>query len=68
MKTKIEVELKPFDVPHYAATKPRLFDVEDEPRKFHLKELDENTLHKLCEEFTNEVFKIAGKNRPPLCA
>ena len=31
-------------------------------------ELDSNTLHTLCSNFRNEVFKLAGKEQPPTAA
>jgi len=34
-------------------------------RTFALRELSANDLNKLCNDFTNSVFKAAGKNQPP---
>lgn len=68
MKTKIEVELKPFQVPNYVLTVSTADKWEDgfrEMPKYHLSELSANTLERLCEDFTREVFKKAGKSRPP---
>ena len=31
-------------------------------------ELDSNTLHALCSDFRNSVFKLAGKEQPPTAA
>ena len=68
MLMTIEVKLKPFSVPNFV-----IVEVESNPRqegfkespKYSLSDLDANTLEKLCEEFTVEVFKKAGKQRPP---
>jgi len=66
MPVKIETELKPFDVP------ARVFIVQAaQPRQggfstclsFELKDLDSDTLEKLCYEFTESIFAAAGKTR-----
>jgi hypothetical protein len=68
MKATIEVKLKPFQVPNFVLTetapKPRQEGIQEAP-KYALEELDAETLEKLCDEFTDAVFKKAGKRRPP---
>jgi len=68
MKATIEVKLKPFSVPNFVLTeaepKPREEGM-TEPPKYALSELNPETLEALCEQFTNEVFRKAGKSRPP---
>lgn len=60
MKFKVEVKLKPFRVPNFV-----LFDKESSDptndTKFALADLDSDTLHKLCDQFREDVFKKAGK-------
>jgi hypothetical protein len=69
MKVKLDVELKPFNVPSFVfiGTPPRS---REEGVKFDsgiaLRDVSAETLEKLCEEFTNAVFKKAGKHRPPI--
>ena len=36
-----------------------------EARKFHLSEVDAETLSKMCDDFRSEIFKKAGKRPPP---
>lgn len=67
MKATIELDLKPFMTPNFVQVKQEPSQRQEgmkEPRSFALSELDENTLERLCENFTNEVFKKAGKTRP----
>lgn len=71
MKVMIEVRLKPFTVPNFV-----IAETEARPRQegvslaqqYRLSALDPETLERLCEEFTNAVFKKAGKQRPPVSA
>ncbi len=68
MKTTIEIKLKPFTVPNFVLVdEDRRLRQEGviESRNFHLSEIDECTLSKMCNDFRNEVFKKAGKNPPP---
>lgn len=81
MKTEIKIEIKPFTLPGYVdearaaaltspapSPAPREVDPADyQPtcRTFALRELSANDLYKLCDDFTNAVFKVAGKSRPP---
>lgn len=71
MKTKIELNLKPFLVPSYVdvVQEPKLREDGFSPEipKFALGDLDSTALNQMCEEFTANVFKKAGKTRPPTC-
>lgn len=68
MKVTIELNLKPFQTPNFV-----LIESEPKPRQdgfqvsnsIPLSEIDPGALEGLCEEFTREVFKKAGKQRPP---
>lgn len=67
MKASLEVELKPFNVPNFVILKPEVGKREDgmkEPISLPLSQLSAGTLEKMCEEFTREVFRKSGKNRP----
>lgn len=64
---KIDLELLPIRVPNYILVKETAGKRQDrfkEGRKFHLSELSEDVLLKLCNDFTDEMFKKAGKVRP----
>lgn len=68
MKAKIEITLKPFQVPNFVLTEQEAGLRQEgmiESPKYALSELSAETLDALCEQFTNEVFKKAGKQRPP---
>jgi hypothetical protein len=64
MKTKIEIEVKPFNTPNVAILRMPMGDGEDTITSIPLKEIDASTLNKLCDDFTDEVFSKAGKSRP----
>ncbi len=68
MKANIELDLKPFMVPNFVLVKGKAIKTSGgdfiEPGKFRLQDLDPQTLAKLCENFTNNVFQKAGKQRP----
>lgn len=66
MKVKIEVDLKPFNVPNFVVIKNRSDGI-DGNTSFALNELDESTIWALCAEFCNEVYKKAGVQPPPTC-
>lgn len=69
MKVKIEMELAPFTVPNYVLVKEEPKPKQEgfiEGRKLHVSELDADTLDRLCEEFTKNIFEKAGKRRPPI--
>lgn len=58
-----EVKLHPFAVPDYVFVetppRPRQEGFAEGP-KFHLKELSEETLNSLCDNFRKEVFRKSG--------
>ncbi len=68
MKVSVDVTLRPFTVPNFVLIEEKERPRSEgfvEPQKFALGDLSSETLEKLCEEFTDSVFKKAGKNRPP---
>jgi len=69
MKAKLDVELKPFNVPNFVII-GSLLRPEGERDKFEngiaISNVSAEALEKLCEEFTDAVFKKAGKQRPPI--
>lgn len=68
MKVNIEIELLPFTVPNYVLVKeqPKLKQEGfTEGRKYHLSELEPETLYSLCEQFKKDVFEKANKRQPP---
>ena len=71
MKTRIEIELRPFTVPNFViqVTPPgdRGQGIQEAP-KYALSDLDPYTLERLCDEFRTEVFNKAGKQQPPQAA
>lgn len=70
MKAQLEVTLKPFIVPNFVILEQPPRSREEgfkEADKVPLSSLDPITLEKLCSDFTNEIFKKAGKTRPPRC-
>jgi len=67
MIAKIEIELAPFTVPNYVLVKETSSErkeLQDEARKFHVSEIDADTLYRMCMDFTDEVFKKANKTQP----
>lgn len=68
MEVNIKLKLKPFTTPNFVLvdepSKPR-GEGFSEGRKFALSELDAETLERMCDDFTREVFKKSGKQRPP---
>jgi hypothetical protein len=69
MKAKLDVELKPFNVPNFVVMDAKARPMEDGVKfdsGIALRDVSVETLEKLCEEFTEAVFKKAGKNRPPV--
>jgi len=61
MKATIEVKIKPFQVPSFVRTYE---DDDGKSSAIALRELSTETLEQLCQEFTDEVFQKAGKERP----
>ena len=67
MKVTLNIELQPFTTPNFvrAALPPgKREDGFKETPCYPLSDLDSLTLHKLCEDFRNEVFRKAGKKQP----
>ena len=65
MHISISLEIHPFSIPEhvFSVQKPGLRQEGFNPTigvKYHLSELDEETLDKLCNEFRKSVFEIAG--------
>ncbi len=68
MKIKYEIELKSFSVPNFVipVAKPGQRQDGFHPREgIPLSEIDADVLWRLCREFTDAVFKKAGKHQPP---
>ena len=69
MKAKLEVELKPFQVPNFVIA-DRPARTREEGVVFEsaipLSDISAETLEKLCDKFTDAVFAKAGKQRPPI--
>lgn len=59
MKTTIQVEILPFNVPGFVVVDG------DEDKSIPLSELDSETLDALCREFRSVIFDRAGKEQPP---
>lgn len=64
MKATIELELQPFSTPNFVrlAKNP---DINTDGQAIPIEALDSWTLEKLCDDFRYEVFRKAGKSRPP---
>lgn len=66
---KHEIELQPFSVPNYVIQKmpvrPRQEGYKEAP-KYHLSELDPETLTELCTQFIVAVREKAGQPDPAL--
>lgn len=66
MKITKNVELRPFTVPNYviqaSTPRPREDGFVESP-KFHIGELDVETLDQLCAQFRKDVFAKAEKYR-----
>lgn len=64
---EMKVKLQPFQTPNYviAESKPGLKqDGMVERPMWHVKEVDENTLSEMCDQFRRDVFEKAGKRDP----
>lgn len=67
MKATLNIELQPFTTPNFVRAVMPLGKREDgfkEAPCYPLSDLDSFTLHKLCEDFRDEVFRKAGKEQP----
>lgn len=69
MEINIKVNIAPFEVP--SAVKiigTRADGIHgSQSQTINLDQIDEYTLEKLCDDFRTNVFKNAGKARPPQC-
>ena len=64
---EMKIRLQPFQTPNYviAESKPGLKqDGMVECPKWHVNEIDEETLSDLCDRFRKDVFAKAGKRDP----
>jgi hypothetical protein len=64
---EMKIKLQAFQVPNYVIAEPRVGLKQDgliEAPKWHLKEVDEETLSKLCDQFRHDVFTKAEKVDP----
>jgi len=62
VKTTIEMELVPFDVP---STVTKAEQIGPDDKHFSLSEIPANTLSAMCDEFRDEIFRKANKLQPP---
>lgn len=63
MKTKIELDLKPFTAPNFVlAVNP---DPVGQDFSYPLSIIDAVTLERMCDDFRNSVFEKAKKSPPP---
>ncbi len=78
MKAKIEFDIKPLlagehvvveyetaPPPDGSALVPPILGGVPPSLSLHVRNLDADTLDKLCEEYTNDMFQAAGLKRPP---
>ena len=68
MKVTIELQVQPFSVPNFILTEPVPGARQDgfkESPSYPLSDFDAVTLQRMCDEFTAEIFRKAGKNPPP---
>lgn len=66
MEINIKVNVAPFSVPDCVQiVGSRADGINATPKTISLENIDEYALEKLCSDFTDGVFKIAGKQRPP---
>ena len=63
MEVTVKLKVKPFRIPNFVLADKQAADASNDT-KFALSDLDADTLERLCEQFTKEVFKKAGKQRP----
>ena len=61
MAEYIKRELKPFGVPNYVTEGS---SVDNEGRPYPCSDVDDETLLRMCNEYTKTVFKRAGKTPP----
>lgn len=66
MKTKIELDVKLWAPPNFVLIHNP--DKGAQELSVPISLIDEYTLERLCDEYRDEVFKKAGKHRPPQAA
>ena len=62
MDAKIDIKLQPFRVPNYVLVEAKARKKQDgfsEPDTYHLSQLSDETLDKLCQQFKDNVFAKA---------
>lgn len=76
IETSVKIRLQAFEIPDVAEEANRLLPTAPMPpnsycdsalalRVFNLSEIPADTLERMCEDFTIEIFKRAKKSRPP---
>lgn len=72
MKVKLNLDVQPFTTPNFVRLAVDSGDATKEGYPVSIKELDAETLERLCEQFREDVFTKAGKRDPandrPTCA
>lgn len=66
MKVTLQIEIEPFVTPNFVVISNKGTKASNET--LSIKELDAVTLDELCHQFTTDVFRKAGKDRPPQMA
>lgn len=64
---EMRVKLQPFQTPNYVIAEPKPGLKQDgmiESPKWHVREVDENTLSEMCDQFRRGIFDKAGKRDP----
>jgi len=65
MKIEIEVKIKDFRVPNFVVREGTEGEENESAGSIPLSDLSPNDLETLCDTFRRDVFKKAGKSRPP---
>lgn len=63
MKTTLEIELRPFELPEFARAITSLSNKDDQQIPIHM--LDGNTLLRMCDEFRDSLFSKYDVQYPP---
>jgi len=61
---EMKIKLRPIQTPNYVLAEARPGLRQDgmvECQKWHIGEIDEETLSELCDQFRRDIFKKAGK-------
>ena len=64
MKTKVDLDTVPFDIPRKIMVKSPTTSGPD--IELPLCAFDGCTLERMCQEFTDAIFKTSGVQRPPM--